>query len=265
MLKDNFDKALCAPFMLDGFGANERHGVMIIHGFAGSPAQMLPLGQALNKLGYTVSGIRLPGHCTTLKEMSHVTWKDYLTAARAGYNQLKARCDDVVPVGLSMGGSLALIVCAEHPEAPACVTLSAAIKPANKLAPLSPVLKYVLPPVTRWPASWIKRGENFLDRYDYGYCGMPLRRVDDLMRLSRMSQSRLKDVRCPTLVMQSKGDKLVNPVSADIIMRGLGSEHKKLVLLDHPSHIITLGPDREIVIREVGELLARVSAPAVSC
>lgn len=58
---------------------------------------------------------------------------------------------------------------------------------------------------------------------------------------------------CPVLVMQSKGDKIVNPKSADIIMQGLGSKCKKLVLLDHPAHIITLGPDRDIVKREVGE------------
>ncbi len=255
---DKFDDKLCAPYTLEGSGERARHGVLIIHGFGGSPAQLRLLAQSINELGYTVKGLLLPGHCTTLEDMARVSWQDYIAAVRVGWDELAARCDDVSPIGLSMGGLLSLIMCAGCP-ARACITLSAAIKPTNKLAPLSPVLKYVLPPVMRWPERFMNRGEDFLNEYDYGYHGLPLRRVADLMHLSRMAQDALKDVRCPLLVIQSDFDPTVQPVSAEIIMRGTASERKKLVRLPHPAHIITLGPDRKTVTDETCAWLESVT------
>lgn len=255
---DKFDNELCAPYTLEGMGTRARHGVLIIHGFGGSPAQLRPLAERINGMGYTVKGLLLPGHCTTLEDMARVSWQDYISAVRAGWDELSARCDDVVPIGLSMGGLLSLIMCAER-SARACITLSAAIKPTNRLAPLSPVLKYVLPPVMRWPERFMNRGEDFLYEYDYGYHGLPLRRVADLMHLSHMAQLALSDVRCPLLVIQSNLDPTVQPVSAEIIMRGAGAEKKKLVKLSHAAHIITLGPDRDIVSDETCAWLESVT------
>lgn len=104
--------------------------------------------------------MRLPGHCTTLEDMAGVSWRDYMCSVRAGYDALAARCDDVSVVGLSMGGLLSLLMCAERPVR-VCVTLSAAVRTRNKLAPLSPVLKYMLPRVLRWPESAVNREPTF--------------------------------------------------------------------------------------------------------
>lgn len=254
----DFDTPLCRPYMLEGEGERALHGVLIIHGFTGSPAQLRPLAEAINRCGYTVSGLRLPGHCTTLEDMAGVSWSDYMKCVREGWDALAAKCRDVSVVGLSMGGLLSLLMCAERP-ARACVTLSAAVKQRNKLAPLSPVLKYVVPRVMRWPASMVHRGEDFLHEYDYGYYGMPLRRVDDLMHLSRMAREALGKVRCPLLVMQSSRDETVDPVSADIIMRGAASPRKHMVRLSRSGHIITLGPEREQVWRSVCDWLNDVT------
>ena len=57
------------PFFLPG----GKRGVLLIHGFTGLPAEMLLLGQYLNMRGYTVLGVRLAGHATTVEDMSHMT------------------------------------------------------------------------------------------------------------------------------------------------------------------------------------------------
>ena len=36
--------------------------VLLIHGYTGTPAEMRPLGDYLQQLGYTVLGVRLAGH-----------------------------------------------------------------------------------------------------------------------------------------------------------------------------------------------------------
>lgn len=251
---DDFSNPICQPYELAGRGGMAEHGVLVIHGFTGSPGQLRPLADAINARGYLVSGIRLPGHLTTLEDMARVSWSDYLDSARAGFDALAARCADVSVVGLSMGGLLSLLLCAER-DVRACAVLSAAVVQRNKLARFAPALKYVMPRVIRWPKSAVNRGADFLNEYDYGYSGLPVRRVADLMRLSRMARGALCDVNCPLLVVQSWKDETVNPVSAEIIMRGAAAERKRLVRLERSGHIVTLGPERETVFKEVCDWL----------
>ena len=256
---EDFNNPLCKPYELEGHGDKAAHGVLVIHGFTGSPAQLRPMAESINARGYTVSGLLLPGHCTTLDDMARVSWSDYIDSVRAGYDALAARCEDVSVVGLSMGGLLSLIISAER-DVRACAVLSAAVVQRNRLARLSPALRYVMPRVIRWPESAVNRGADFLHEYDYGYSGLPVRRVADLMRLSRMACGALSSVHCPLLVVQSWRDETVNPVSAEIIMRGAASERKRLVRLERSGHMITLGPEREQVWREVGEWLDAAQA-----
>ena len=256
---EEFDNPLCRAYELAGRGDRATHGVLVIHGFTGSPAQLRPLAESINARGYAVSGLLLPGHCTSLDDMARVSWSDYLASVRAGCDALAARCERVSVVGLSMGGLLSLILSAER-DVCACATLSAAVVQRNRLAPLSPVLKYVMPRVIRWPESAVNRGADFLHEYDFGYSGLPVRRVADLMRLSRLARAALSEVRCPLLVVQSWRDETVDPVSAEIIMRGAASERKRLVRLERSGHMITLGPEREQVWREVGDWLDAAQA-----
>ena len=37
-------------------------GIILVHGFTGSPAELKELGEELHKEGYTVQGVLLPGH-----------------------------------------------------------------------------------------------------------------------------------------------------------------------------------------------------------
>ena len=101
------------PFFLPG----GKRGVLLIHGFTGLPAELLLLGQYLNKRGYTVLGVRLAGHATTVEDMSHMTGEDWMDSVRDGYALLSGICEDISAVGHSMGGLLALRLAAEKPLA----------------------------------------------------------------------------------------------------------------------------------------------------
>ena len=49
-------------------------GVLLSHGFTGSPASMKPWGQYLADRGYTVRVPRLPGHGTRWQDLNAVGW-----------------------------------------------------------------------------------------------------------------------------------------------------------------------------------------------
>ena len=51
-------------------------GVLLIHGFTGTPYEMRFLGEFLRDKGCTVRGILLKGHGTTLKDMRRCSYRD---------------------------------------------------------------------------------------------------------------------------------------------------------------------------------------------
>ena len=66
----------CEPFAAEGSGDNARIGVVLVHGFTGSPDSTVPWAKYLNERGYTVNAIRLPGHGTTWQDANTKSFAD---------------------------------------------------------------------------------------------------------------------------------------------------------------------------------------------
>ena len=62
-----------------------RHGVLLIHGFTGLPAELRLLGEYLNARGFTVLAIRLAGHGTTVEDLSRMEHEEWMDSVRDGY------------------------------------------------------------------------------------------------------------------------------------------------------------------------------------
>ena len=96
---------------------DDRIGVLLLHGFTGSPASMRPWGELLAQRSWTVRVPRLPGHGTRWQDMNITRWEDWYSEADRNLRELTSRCDRVFVGGLSMGGSLTLRLAQEHPQA----------------------------------------------------------------------------------------------------------------------------------------------------
>ena len=95
------------PFFLLG----SRTGILLIHGFTGTPKEMRWMGEYLNReLGFTCLGVRLTGHGTRPKDMVRSRWTDWTVSVEDGYNLLSGITDSIYLVGLSMGGALSLLM-----------------------------------------------------------------------------------------------------------------------------------------------------------
>ena len=95
------------PFFLPG----SRTGILLIHGFTGTPKEMRWMGEYLNReLGFTCLGVRLAGHATRPKDMVRSRWTDWTASVEDGYNLLRGAVDNIYLVGLSMGGALSLLM-----------------------------------------------------------------------------------------------------------------------------------------------------------
>ena len=96
-------------------GGDGSGGVLVLHGFAGSPAAVRGVAEAIAAAGLHVELPRLPGHGTDVADMVPTRWADWTAEVDAAYGRLAQRTQHIVVVGQSMGGSLALWLALQQP------------------------------------------------------------------------------------------------------------------------------------------------------
>ena len=86
-------------------------GALLLHGLSDAPYSLRSLGQRLHAEGYTVVGLRLPGHGTCPSARAHVSWDDWTAAVRVAMSSLRDRLPKGTPLilgGYSNGGALSV-------------------------------------------------------------------------------------------------------------------------------------------------------------
>jgi alpha-beta hydrolase superfamily lysophospholipase len=85
-------------------------GVLLLHGMSDSPYSLRALGESLQRRGYWVIGLRLPGHGTAPSGLLDARWEDMAGALRLAVARLaeKAGPAPLHMVGYSTGAPLAL-------------------------------------------------------------------------------------------------------------------------------------------------------------
>jgi len=224
------------------FWPGEPTGILLIHGFTATTAEVRLLGKYLHERGYTVSGPLLPGHGTTPEDMDRCHWQDWTGAVEQAYQELATKCERVFIGGESMGALLALYAGSESfareaagliTYAPALLVRGSRIWLARLLAPFVP---YVNKPVGKPSASD--------DRWQ-GYPVNPLRAAVQLSQLQQEVRRRLPLIRQPMLVVQGRLDETIDPHCGEIILRETASTDKELHWFERSGHCVILDQEWE--------------------
>ncbi len=232
-----------------------RVGVLLSHGFTGSPASMRPWGEALAARGYGVEVPRLPGHGTTWREMNRTGWADWYGELERAFEDLASRHDTVAVCGLSMGGSLALRLAAEHADRISAVVLvNPAVNMDRKELVVLPVLKHVLPGLPGIGNDIKKPGVT-----EASYDVTPLKALHSMLVGWRALVPRLGDVTAPVLLFHSTDDHVVDPSSKGIIGAAVSGGYTERTLADS-YHVATLDNDAETIFDESAEFIAEATA-----
>ena len=93
-------------------------GVLLLHGMSDSPYTLRKLARSLAGRGYSVVGLRLPGHGTAPSGLKYVRWQDMAAAVRLSANHLATLVSGrpVHIVGYSTGAPLAIYYALEALE-----------------------------------------------------------------------------------------------------------------------------------------------------
>ena len=220
-----------------------RIGVLLCHGFTGSPASMTPWARHLAGLGHTVRVPRLPGHGTTWQDMNRTRWTDWYAEVDTSLTDLRATCDRVVVAGLSMGGCLALRLAEQRPDdVDALVLVNPAVNVKRLDIKLVPALQWVLPSMPGIGNDIKKPGQD-----EIGYDRTPLKALASQLVMWKDVRAHLPSVTQPVLMFRSADDHVVDETSSAIISAGVSSPQVEVVTLHESFHVATLDHDAPLV------------------
>lgn len=226
-----------------------QHCVLLIHGFSGSVSEMRWLADFLHQLGYSVFAVRLPGHGTTVEDLSRTTMYDWVEAVESTFLKLKDDYPLISVVGMSMGGLLALNLATNY-QFHRLIVLAAPIYIKDWRLNFLNIFRLFIKSI---PKKLHNYGlENHI-RYDQ----MPIKAIVELKKLITKTKPILPLITVPTLVMQSKVEHTLKPKSANYIYNYLGSTKKKLVWLNHSGHMLVLGAEKNLVFSHINEFLEK--------
>ncbi|HSX68936.1 alpha/beta hydrolase [Nocardioides sp.] len=235
--------------------SGRRIGVLLSHGFTGSPVSMRPWAEFLHEQGYAVEVPCLPGHGTTWQEMNGTAWDDWFAELTAAFARLRATCDQVFVCGLSMGGGLALRLAAERPgDVAGLVLVNPAVASTNKQLLAVPALKRVIKGLPGIGNDIKKKGVD-----EHGYDKIPLRALASMLDGWKALRPRLGEVKAPLLLIRSTVDHVVDPSSARIILGSVGSADVREELLTDSYHVATLDNDAPHLFAESLTFIRRLS------
>ncbi len=245
-------------FRSSGSGENAAVGVLLSHGFTGSPRAMRPFGEHLAALGYGVAVPRLPGHGTTWQEMNRTSWPEWYAVLDNELTRLRQEHEQVVVVGLSMGGALVLRLAEERgADIAGVVLINPSVSTEDKRLGLLPFLSKVIPSFPGISNDIKKPGVD-----EGAYSRMPLKAAFSLSKLWKVVQADLPKVTQPVLLFRSTVDHVVEASSARRVLTSISSRDVTETLLEDSYHVATLDNDAPRIFEDSAAFITRVTGIA---
>lgn len=224
--------------------------VLCLHGFTGAPGVFRKLGRVFQSEGLSVFAPVLPGHGTVPEDLIEVTDQRLLDAAEQAYDSLACAYERVHVVGLSMGGTLATLLAANHARESGlgCISL---LPPGYGF---HQVLAQRLG-LDHWTDSSEKYGRMIpiprrkpqggeLDECFFGYEAAPLNLFGQLLLLNRAAWEAQPEIEAPVQLLYTEADAIVD-AGACAKAAGRFPHLEEVRAFSQSEHNLLLGGDRE--------------------
>ena len=248
------------PFHADSVPAAEggwRVAVLLVQGFTGSPASLLPWGRHLAAQGLGVAIPCLPGHGTTWQQLNGTTWADWYGEVQHAFDTLRADADQVVVGGLSMGGALALRLAADRGrEVAGLVLVNPVLSTRRKDVLALPLLKHLMPSLPGLANDIKLPGAD-----EQGYARTPLRAAHSMTSAWKPLRADLPRVTQPILMFRSVEDHVADGSSVTLVRAAVSSREVSTRILENSYHVATLDHDAPAIFEESTHFVRRVTGP----
>ena len=215
-------------------------GILISHGFGGTPQSVRYLSEYIAAKGYTVYAPRLKGHGTHFHDMEKCTYNDWFQSLEDGYHFLQKHCDVIFVIGQSMGGTLTLNLASKYQDIQGVVIINAAMT--------------TIPDMERFEHTqeprFIEEGSPDIKAksvYEITYTKTPLKSIQQLLALMGQTQGKLQKVISPTLAFQSLEDHVVPSKNTDFILKHIQSDIIENIYLYNSYHVATMDNEKKFI------------------
>jgi carboxylesterase len=250
----------CEPWSCTGSGVNGDIGILLVHGFQGSPASMRPMAEDLADRGFCVELPLMPGHGTHIKDLLRVRWQDLARETVAAFERLRARTRAQIVVGLSVGGIIALRMAQTRADDLAgIVTINPMLRLKDPARPFLPLLKIFIPTFPGRVQDIAKPGMD-----EKAYDRLPLRAIASVLELEdQVMDTGLERITIPTLLFTSRQDHTVGTSGSDLMVEHIGSDDFQQVWLERSYHVATLDYDYPEILEGTAAFAQRVAGVTV--
>lgn len=230
--------------------AGNNIGILLCHGFNGTPQSMEFIGQQLSELGYTVSIPRLKGHGTDVEDMENCTYEEWILDLKNAFFDLKKDCEFVFAVGQSMGGALTLQLAANSDVNGIFLINAAVTDVAYKeyRGKSKPKL--------------IEEGKPDIKKpfvHEITYHAVPIKAIHQLLDLMDNTKRKVLQVSTPTFIFKSTIDHVVPPSNSDFIYEQISTNEKKMIELKNSYHVASMDNDAQFIVDNIHENIQKVN------
>ena len=231
-------------------------GALVLHGFTSNihcVDELVPYLEERN-IPYRLPYLR--GHGTRWEDMAGTTHRDWYDDAEAAMLDLLTECEKVVIIGLSMGGLVSLELAARHHATTAgVVPIAAALRFADPLAGLTPVLAKVL---SSWPSPPAYNDKECERRHNRNYEKFATDAFSSLFDFTGHVDNLLSFVRAPIMVVAAEKDTVVAPKAAKLVYSRVSSRQKEIVWFEQTGHEMLLDLEKDAVCQTVDRFLGSI-------
>ncbi len=244
-------------------------GLLLIHGFADSPAVYRYLANSLAERGFHCRAMRLPGHAQPLGEYADSTVEQWIAKTRAEIESLRSRTDEVWMVGHSMGAALALHLAREDPGLCTGLVLIAPLLDISGKRmlglPAGPTFR-VLDALTLFSGSVYnmlpldlhadeRRADYVRTRF------IPLPQYRQMFRLLRANERQDPALSIPLLVFLASDDRIIDSAAARAYAKTCGAPRAAVVEPADTGHVLPWEYAEEAMAERIERFIHREANP----
>lgn len=222
-------------------------GVLCIHGFSGGPYEVEPFANFLKEqTNWDVRIAKLSGHGLPEElNMKGSSSYDWIRDAEVAFRSLARDVDEVIVVGFSMGGLLAIHLANKYPVAK-LVLLSAALNYVS----LKQLTEDIVGMVGDLKQGTLKQNELY-ERYMFKLKHVPFLSTVEFMKVAKLAKKELESVQCPTYIVQGRCDGIVPVKTAQLLFNNLKMTEKCMYISEKGKHFICYSEDCDIWFNQV--------------
>lgn len=229
-----------------------RIGLLMLHGFLGSPLSSHPMATYLAEHGVSVHCPLLPGHGHYPDKLHKIPRQAWLAEAQEVFETVQSQYDELFLMGHSMGAVLAAHFCQKNPEVRGLIMLTPLYESPDDRLNWMKILRFVMPwfyphKMRSMRALVRERVLDFDPTIDFDnpefqqhelpkVSRVPTGALAEMVKMAEYGRTLWPKLTTPSIIFRGGHDPAVKPGSIDTLYEILPGPHKKLKTFPEAKH-----------------------------